>query len=100
MQLTQTNYRNAATYVFCHTCLESTSGNLYIPISEVENYLGIKISEKDFYKICNTIREEFRDQVLDVNEDDDEYAWEEGEFNMNIGTDYVLQLEEEEGEDF
>ena len=99
MQLTQTNYRNAATYVFCHACLESTSGNLCVPILDVELYLGTPISEKDFYKICNTIREEFRDQVLDVNEDDDEYAWRQCEFNINIGTDYVLYLEEE-GEDF
>lgn len=99
MQLTQTNYRNAATYVFCHACLESTTGNLCIPILDVELCLGTPISEKDYYKICNTIREEFRDQVLDVNEDDDEHAWRKCEFNINIGTDYVLQLEEER-EDF
>lgn len=92
--LNKTECVKAATYVFCQTCENSTSGNFYISIEEVEEYIGKEINEEAFYKICTTIRLEFEDQVLDVNEDDDEYAWEEGEFNMNIGTNYVLYEEE------
>ena len=92
--LNKTECAKAATYVFCQACENSTSGNYYIPIEEVEEYVGKEINEEAFYKICATIRLEFETQVLDVNEDDDEYAWEEGEFNMNIGTNYILHEEE------
>ena len=91
--LNRTECVKAATYVFCQTCENSTSGNYYIPINEVEKYLGEKINEEAFYKICAIIRQDFELQVLDVNENDDEYAWGEAEFNMNIGTNYILYEE-------
>lgn len=91
--LNYTECVKAATYVFCQTCENSTSGSYYIPIDEVAEYLGKEINEEAFYKICTTIRLDFELQVLDVNENDDEYAWGEGEFNMNIGTNYVLYEE-------
>jgi hypothetical protein len=88
------DYVKAATYLFCETCQRSTSGNLYIEIEEVEQYLNNRISEEQFIKICDEVRKNFPLQVLDINENDDEYAWTEGEFNMNIGTDYLLHEEE------
>ena len=91
--LNRTECVKAATYVFCQTCENSTSGNYYIPINEVERYLGKEINEEAFYKICTIIRQDFELQVLDVNENDDEYAWGEAEFNMNIGTNYILYEE-------
>ena len=91
--LNRTECVKAATYVFCQTCENSTSGNYYIPINEVERYLGKEINKEAFYKICTIIRQDFELQVLDVNENDDEYAWGEAEFNMNIGTNYILYEE-------
>jgi hypothetical protein len=90
------NYYRAGIYLFDRTCEESTSGNLYIPIEEVEEYVGEKMTKEDFINICNIVREDYEDKVLDVNENDDDYAWSLGEFNMNIGTEYLSNWEEED----
>ncbi len=97
MKLKKNEIVKCATYVYETTCENSCEGSYYIPIADVEDYIGKEIEEKDFYKICDTIREKFSEAVIDVNEDEDEDAWDEGEFNMNVDEDYLI--DEEDGDE-
>lgn len=80
----------AATLVFCKACMGSSSSNFIVDVDEIEKYLCTEIDKQTYIKICNALRREFREQVLDVNDDNDDYAWEQKVFDVIIGIDYTI----------
>ena len=79
-----------ATYIFVEACEHSQSGNYSVEIKAVELYIGDKITKKDYYEICDMLYEHFGMGVLDVNDDDYDYHWELGDFDITIGGGFTL----------
>ena len=80
-----------ATYIFCEACCNSQSGNYHINIEDVEETFNVKIDKDTYMNICELLFDNFSLQILDLNENDDEYYFEnEKEFNITIGGYYTI----------
>ena len=79
-----------ATYIFVEACEQSQSGNHVVDILDVQKYIGERITKNDYYEICDALYDNFGMAVLDVNDDDYDYYWEQGEFNITIGGGFTL----------
>ena len=91
-----------ATYIFVDTCENSQSGNNIVDINEIERIFNVIITKTYYKQICDIIRNTFKLQVLDLNDDDDDYYFEKDRnFDITIGGYYSIYGDtdyEEEGE--
>lgn len=91
-----------ATYIFVDTCENSQSGNNIIDISEIERIFNVVITKSYYKEICNILRTDFATQVLDLNDNNDDYYFEKNRnFDITIGSYYTIYGDtdyEEEGE--
>lgn len=78
-----------ASYIYLKSVESATySSAPDITIDEVENYFDIKINRKIYQEIVDTIRDDYDNFLLDVNDNCDDYCFENGVFSLNIGTQY------------
>ena len=91
-----------ATYIFVDTCENSQSGNNIIDISEIERIFNVIITKSYYKEICNILKTDFANQVLDLNANDDDAYFEYSRyFDITIGGYYTIYGDtdyEEEGE--
>lgn len=89
----QESYLRVATYLWTKVATESSSSQLYIDKKEVEDYFNIKLTDELCEEILTTMYENF--DVLDC-----EYNAENKEFDIVIGTNYTLQYDEGNCDDY
>lgn len=91
-----------ATYIFVDTCETSQSGNNIVYLSEIERIFNVIIIKTYYKEICNILRTDFATQVLDLNDNNDDYYFEKNKyFDITIGGYYTIYGDtdyEEEGE--
>lgn len=91
-----------ATYIFVDTCENSQSGNNIVDISEIERIFNVIITKSYYKEICNILRTDFATQVLDLNDNNDDYYFEKNRnFDITIGGYYTIYGDtdyEKEGE--
>lgn len=99
--MTNTEIRKIASYIVAESMLNTSSGNYIVELDEIEAVFDITLGvDLDMYfRICNAIREDFELQVLDLNENNDEYFWNEGEFNINLGLAFCPYANDDEEEE-
>lgn len=78
-------FARVATYVFNQASENSTEGNYIVEFEDVEKFFGFKMNKFLFDKVVHFLYQKFSDQVLDVAD-----SYEEGHFDITIGTDYTL----------
>lgn len=89
-----------AAYCYAKTVLETQYGSCSIDISELEELIGEPITREDYDKLVNTIYEDYSNQILDVNLEDNDYYFEELRcIDLNIGTWFYFNDEEDEEDD-
>lgn len=79
-----------ATYIFVEACNNSQSGNWKVDIDDVEHTFGVEITKDAYYEISDLLYEHFELQVLDVNENDYDYYYEQGYWDITIGGYYTM----------
>ena len=90
-----------ATYIFCEVAQNTISGNYSVSIEDVKYLLpeGEKITLDVYEDICEALYNYFPDAILDLNEGDNEYYFNEGEFNVTIGGYFAINGDDDYDED-
>lgn len=78
-------FARVATFIFVKVSENSSEGNFIVDFEDVEKFFGFKMNKFLFDKVVHFLYQKFSDQVLDVAD-----SYEEGHFDITIGTDYTL----------
>jgi hypothetical protein len=80
-----------ATYIFCDACENTTNGSWSVDINELERIFNVVITKSVYMRICQFLRNDFSLQILDLNENEDDWYFDNyKEFNINIGGYYAI----------
>lgn len=94
------NYNKMATYAFTSACRNSVTSNWSVSKIELENMFNVKLNAQDFIEIIGSMVNNFGNAILDISLtkkkiDCYEPPREEYAIDFILGTDYCLNVEEE-----